>query len=564
MTMASSFRGAWRHRQWRWLLASFAVSSIGDFFYFVALIVFLIQSTGSPSWIAAAAVARLLAYALLGSLGGVVADRYDRRRLMILLDVVRAILMMILAGVVWRHGSPALVIALTVVNAAASTPYRAALVAATPALVHEDDLSAANAAEGVVGQLAYFIGPALGGLVVAVGGTAMAFAANGLTFAVSAALLAHLGPVGGQGLRTSQSAGGDGAGEGGGAMAQLAGGLRTIRAEPGLGALIAFTSAIVFLYGFEQVVHVLVATERLGMSASGVGVLGAAVGVGGLLVAPFTARLGGGPSAGLLLAGTGLLMGIPLVLLAVISSPVLAVLVLLIEGVGSITFDVLFITLLQRATPEDMLARVYGLQDSVTAVAQLLGSLTAPLLVSGVKLEASLWIGGGLVVIAAALLAAPLNRLSVRSDAQRRRYAPVTSRLRDLRIFGDARQAALERLARAARSRSVPAGQVVFNEGEPADDLFVIVGGTAIVSRRVDGEVTRLGVNDWFGEVGLLRGLPRNATVSAIDDLELLVISGEVFLDALTGNETLPDALRISLATRAIPLAPDEEERTPV
>jgi MFS family permease len=265
----------------------------------------------------------------------------------------------------------------------------------------------------------------------------------------------------------------------------------------------------------------------------------------------------------LLLAGTGLLMGIPLVLLAVISSPVLAVLVLLIEGVGSITFDVLFITLLQRATPEDMLARVYGLQDSVTAVAQLLGSLAAPLLVSGVKLEASLWIGGGLVVIAAALLAAPLNRLSVRSDAQRRRYAPVTSRLRDLRIFGDARQAALERLARAARSRSVPAGQVVFNEGEPADDLFVIVGGTAIVSRRVDGEVTRLGVNDWFGEVGLLRGLPRNATVSAIDDLELLVISGEVFLDALTGNETLPDALRISLATRAIPLAPDEEERTP-
>jgi predicted MFS family arabinose efflux permease len=558
MAMASSFRGAWGHRQWRWLLASYAVSSIGDFFYFVALVVFLIDSTGSPSWIAAAAVARLLAYALLGSFGGVVADRYDRRRLMIVLDLVRAVLMMILAAVVWKDGPPAVVIALTVVNAAASTPYRAALVAATPALVHEDDLSAANAAEGVVGQLAYFVGPALGGLVVAVGGTAVAFVANGVTFAASAGLLAHIGAVGGQGRRTEPSSD-----HGSGAMAQLAGGLRTIRAEPGLGALIAFTSAIVFLYGFEQVVHVLVATERLGMSPSGVGVLGAAVGVGGLLVAPFTARLGGGPSAGLLLALTGLLMGIPLVLLAIISSPILAVLVLLVEGAGSITFDVLFITLLQRATPEDMLARVYGLQDSVTAVAQLLGSLAAPLLVSGVKLEASLWIGGGLVIVAAALLAAPLNRLSVRSDAQRRRYAPITSRLRDLRIFGDARQAALERLARAARSRSVPAGEVVFNEGEPADDLFVIVGGTASVSREVDGEVTRLGVDDWFGEVGLLRGLPRNATVSAIDDLELLVISGEVFLDALTGSDTLPDALRISLATRASPHAPDEEGRTP-
>ena len=79
MTMASSFRGAWRHRRWRWLLASFAVSSIGDFFYFIAIIVFLIESTGSPSWLAAAAVARLLAYALFGTLGGLIAERYGRR-----------------------------------------------------------------------------------------------------------------------------------------------------------------------------------------------------------------------------------------------------------------------------------------------------------------------------------------------------------------------------------------------------------------------------------------------------------------------------------------------------
>ena len=117
-------------------------------------------------------------------------------------------------------------------------------------------------------------------------------------------------------------------------------------------------------------------------------------------------------------------MGLPLALLAVIAGPVVAVIVLLFEGAGGITFEILFITLLQRATPEDMLTRVFGLQDSVTSVAQLLGSLAAPLLVAGVKLEATLWIGGGLVVVAAALLAAPLNRLSIRSDVQRRRYTP--------------------------------------------------------------------------------------------------------------------------------------------
>jgi MFS family permease len=346
------------------------------------------------------------------------------------------------------------------------------------------------------------------------------------------------------------------------AKAQIVDGFRTIHAEPGLAALIIFTSTVVFFYGFEQVVHVLVATNRLGMSAAGVGVLAGAVGIGGLLVAPFTARLGDGASAGLLLALSGVLMGLPLALLAVISSPAVAVVALLVEGVGGIAFEVLFITLLQRATPENMLARVYGLQDSLTAVAQLLGSLAAPLLVSGVKLEASLWIVGGLLVVASVLLARPLNQLSLRSDAQRRVYAPITERLGSLRIFGDARLAALERIARAARHRTVAAGEAVFEEGDEADDLFVIVSGTATVRRAADGEVNRLGVDDWFGEVGLIQGAPRNATVSAVDDLELLVISGRIFLDALTTNDFLPDPLRLSLAARATPPS-SETTRTP-
>ncbi|MEY2445629.1 MAG: hypothetical protein QOE00_2209 [Ilumatobacteraceae bacterium] len=556
MTMASSFRGAWRHRRGRWLLASFAVSSIGDFFYFIAIIVFLIDSTGSPSWLAAAAVARLLAYAVFGTIGGVIADRYDRRRLMVVLDIARAGLMMILAVVAWNHGPPAVVIALTVLNAIASTPYRPALIAATPALVHEDDLAAANAAEGVVGQLAYFIGPALGGLVVATAGAGAAFLINAVTFLASAVLLARIGPVGGgpgEGLAGEPRTNG---------RSQIADGLRAVRAQPGIAALIAFSGTVVFLYGFEQVVHVLVATNRLGMSASGVGVLGGAIGVGGLLVAPFTARLGDGSSTGRLLALSGVLMALPLALLAVISNPVVAVIALLVEGAGGIAFEVLFITLLQRATPEDMLARVFGLQDSVASVAQLLGSLAAPFLVSGVKLEASLWIVGGLAVAASVLLAGPLHTLSMNCDEQRKRYAPITARLRTLSIFGDARQAALERIARAAGSRTVAAGQRVFAEGDDADDFFVVVKGAASVYKTGVGEVGRVGVDDWFGEVGLLRGAPRNATVSAIDDLDLLVIPGSVFLDALTTNEMLPEPLRLSLATRTTSSPNSEPMRT--
>jgi MFS family permease len=540
------------------LLASFAVSSIGDFFYFIAIIVFLIESTGSPSWLAAAAVARLLAYALFGTLGGVIAERYDRRRLMVMLDVTRAVVMVILAVVVWKHGPPALVVGLTVLNSMASTPYRPALIAATPALVPEDDLSAANAAEGIVGQLAYFIGPAIGGLVVATAGAGTAFMVNALTFVVSAVLLARIGQVGGgDHARASE------AGERASARRQIADGLRTVRAQPGIAALIAFSGTVVFLYGFEQVVHVLVATNRLGMSASGVGVLGGAIGVGGLLVAPFTARLGDGPSAGRLLALSGVLMGLPLALLALISNPIVAVVALFIEGAGGIAFEVLFITLLQRATPEDMLARVFGLQDSVASIAQLLGSLAAPFLVSGVKLEASLWIAGGLVVAASLMLVAPLHRLSTNCDAQRKLYAPITARLRNLSIFGDARQASLERIARAASPRTVRAGQQVFAEGDDADEFFVVVNGAASVHKAGLGEVDRVGVDDWFGEVGLLRGAPRNATVSAIDDLDVLAIPGSIFLEALTTNELLPEPLRLSLAARTSSPTNSESMRTP-
>ena len=198
-----------------------------------------------------------------------------------------------------------------------------------------------------------------------------------------------------------------------------------------------------------------------------------------------------------------------------------------------------------------MLARVFGLQDSVSSVAQLFGSLAAPFLVSGVNLEASLWIVGGLAVAASLLLAGPLHGLATSCDDQRKRYAPITARLRSLSIFGDARQAALERIARAAGSRTVAAGQLVFAEGDDADEFFVVVNGTGSVHKAGRGEVDRVDVDDWFGEVGLLRGAPRNATVSAIDDLDLLVIPGSVFLEALTTNEMLPEPLRLSLAARS-------------
>ena len=145
MTEESSagFKGAWRHRRWRWLLGSFAVSMTGDFLYSVALVVVLIEGTGSVGWVAAAAVLRVLAYVILGPFGGAIADRFSRRWLMVVLDTSRFLVMLAVAAVIWADGSASAVVALTVLNSVLTVPYRAAAVAATPHVVDEDDLAAA-------------------------------------------------------------------------------------------------------------------------------------------------------------------------------------------------------------------------------------------------------------------------------------------------------------------------------------------------------------------------------------------------------------------------------------
>jgi MFS family permease len=555
--MAGTFRGAWRHRRWRWLLASYAVSMTGDFLYFVALIVVLYEATGSAGWVAVSAVARMLGYVFLSPFGGVVADRFDRRRLLVGLDLFRAVVMAALAFVAWTDGSPVLAIALAVVATAATVPYRPACVAATPSLVGEDDLAAANAAESIVGQISYFAGPALGALVVAVTDPGTAFMANALTFIVSAALVTKAGPLGG-GRRRRDVAPGDSedaplemvvSDTPESIWSGVAQGLAVVRGDAGLIALIGFVSATMFLFGFEEVVHVVVADD-LGMGANGVGVLGAAVGVGGLLVAPFTARLGAGGGGGRLLALSGVLLGLPMMALAIIDSAVLACAVLVLEGVGVILAEVLFITLLQRTCPERSLGTVYGLQDSVTAGTQMAGSIAAPVLVAGVGLSWSLVVGGGVVVASSVLLAPALNRLAVRVDADRRRLAPLVQRLRRLGIFGDASHAALERIARATTPLSVPGGTVIFRQDDAPDDLYVIDSGEVAVSTAAQGEVNRLRVDDWFGEIGLLRRVPRTATVTTTEDCELLAIPGTIFIDALAVAEVLPDPLRSTMTVR--------------
>lgn len=520
----------------------------GDFLSFVALVVFLLERTGSAAWVAAVAGVRVVASVVLGSFGGVVADRYPRRPLLLVVHVSRAVTMAATAGAVALDGAPTVVLALSLVTSVLTVPHRPAAVAAAPFVVDEDDLAGANASVSVVAQLTLLLGPALGAGLVALTDPATTLGVNAGLFVLAAVLLTRAGDIGG----------GRGADDDrhdrvvrATVVHDAREGLRIVGASAGLVAIACVMAVVLLQIGVEQVVHVVLADERLGVGAKGVGLIDAATGLGGLVVVPFTVRIARARSSGLLLATAVVVHGATMVLLAYTESLGVVLVLVAVEGMAAVLIDVVAITVVQRSCPERALARVFGMNDSLSAGTQLLGAVAAPLLLAGPGLSGSLWVTGVVVVVAALLLAPTLHREARAADDERRRLAPMVEMYRALGIFGDASQAALERLARASVARTIEAGEVVFRSGDIPDDLYVIRSGYASVHLAAGREVTWIGPGDWFGEIGLLRGVRRTATVRAEADLDAWVIPGSVFLDALAGGpDALPDPLRLTMTSR--------------
>src|SRR6185295_1398667 len=257
----------------RRLLASLAISSLGDWLYTVALLAFVFERTGSPSWLAATTAIRILPIVVLGPIGGVLADRYDRRHLIIASDLVRAALMVALAGVVVL-GLP-VVLAPLLAGAATlvSSVHPPAVAASTPRLVDAEQLQRANAARAAIGQAAIVAGPALGAAVLALSSPAVAILGNAATFLASAVVVATIpaGPA----FRPSRD----------GASADLVGDLRAgvdaLRGAPAAVRVIAADAICSAVYGILTVTLVLVA-GRVGAGAGGYGLLLGAFGVGGV------------------------------------------------------------------------------------------------------------------------------------------------------------------------------------------------------------------------------------------------------------------------------------------
>src|SRR5438477_11492042 len=170
-----TFHSVLRRRDFRRVLVGLAVSEAGDWLYNVALLVFILNRTHSGSWVAAATVARLSPYVIVGPLGGLLAERHDYRRVMIGSDLIRAALMGALALLAAVHGPPVGALALVFFSTSAGCAYVPAVTAMTPSIVSESEFAAANALIQTVANIAIVVGPAFGALLLLLGSPWAAF-----------------------------------------------------------------------------------------------------------------------------------------------------------------------------------------------------------------------------------------------------------------------------------------------------------------------------------------------------------------------------------------------------
>ena len=318
--------------------------------------------------------------------------------------------------------------------------------------------------------------------------------------------------------------------------------------------LIGLTMAATFIYGQEEVLYPLVSRSLLDTGAEGVGYLYAAIGVGGALAAGLANRAADYPRPALVLTAASLASAIPFAFLPLVDSPSIAYMLVAIEGGSFIFIDVLATTLMQRAVPEQVTARVFGILDSVTVLATVVGAAVAPLFLDAFGLKRTLWVAGGMLVGITLVCAPKLFSVDRATDRRRRELAPRVKSLARVDVFQGVPHQALEPLAAAMVSETVANGEVLMSEGDDAEDFYVIRSGSMEVlssgEARVPTKVRDLGAGDYAGEIGLIEGIPRTATVRATSDSVVFRIDGQAFLDAVSCAPSVSSALSAGIAGR--------------
>jgi MFS family permease len=537
-TARGRYRDAVRHRDLRLLMTAFLTDQIGSWSYLIVISVYVFDHTHSTQWLAVLAVCRWGPSLLLTGYGGVLADRYQRVTVMVVSALASAVLMGGMAAVVATGAPVGFVLAISALSSAAGAPYEPAAGALTPEVVGEKDLAAANSMFSALENLVVVVGPAIGGLLLLTGRPVISVVINAVSFLIAAAVISRLR------VRSRGSGEDDGS-----TLQQLTAGLKALAAQPVAVAVILFCALDSAVYGASTVLYVPLSV-RLGTGPNGYSYLLAASALGGLLGASLANRLSGASRLAPIIMGSICLQALPYVATVPLHAPWLAAVLQVVSGIGMIIVDVLALTTLQRDLAGDMLGRVLGVFGTVILAGILLASLVTGILLAHASLGVVLvLIGVGIPVIGLAGLPA-LLRADRTSAAVAERLRPLVDLMSELDLLAGADRSTLERLAASAEEVAAPAGMLVIREGDQADALWILARGELSVSVSGDGrqprELAPVTAPGYVGELGLLHGIPRTATVRTSQNSTLLRISGEDFLSALQTYRPSPSLLAVA------------------
>ncbi len=517
----TAFRDVFANPALRRIQLAWAASIIGTWAYGIAVVVYAYEQGGATA-VGVVTMVRWVAAAVASPFAALLGDRYDRRWVMVSSDLARAVLIGGAALAVYSDAPPLVVYALASLVGVAATPFRPAEAALIPTLVRTpEELTAANVAASSIESVGIFGGPALGGLLLVAKGPGTVFVVTASALLWSAVLVARIQPV-----AAAEAA----ERERGAILDELLAGVRTIARERRMRLLVGLFSAQTFVDGMLSVLIVVVALKLLDTGQAGVGFLNSAIGIGGLIGALAAAALVGRRR---LAADFGVgifIWGVPIALVAIWPNAVFALVLLGIVGIGNTLVDVSGMTLLQRAAPDDVLARVFGVLESLLLLSPALGAVVAPLLLEWLGTRGALIVAGALLPLLVVPAWPALNAI----DRAVRIPDEQLELLRGNPIFAPLPPSILEQLAESLEEVRVAAGQEVVRQGETGDRFYLVDEGTLDVS--VDGRpAPSLGPGEAFGEIALLRDVPRTATVKARTDAVLYALDRSHFIPAVTG-----------------------------
>ena len=529
---AAAFRDVLSLGTQRRVLSAWLLFNAAEWAIWVAILVYAYGASG-PASVGLVAVAQLVPAALAAPLTARLSERMAPERALTLAYLVIGLAMAATGAAMAGGLSPLLIYALAAIVVAAYTSVRPIQTSILPALVgRAEQLTAANALSTILEGTGVLVGPLLCGVIIGFASPSAVYVVAGLA-TLGAALL-----IGGASVRrdawvrtatvptptptpppspTPAS--------------PVAQGLRAVTAERSRMLAIVLLATRFGAAAAMDVLLVLAAVELLGMGGPGAGYLAAAIGLGWVLGGATTLVIVGRPRLTALTVVGALIWAIPIVGVALVVQPLPALVLLVGAGVGLAVVDVAVRTVLQRLVTTTQLASVFGIAEGASMAGAAVGALMAGVLVAVVGLTAAIMVAGVLLPMVAIAVLRTVSRGEAGVPIPFREIAL----LRRIPLFAPVPAPALEAAAAALIPVTMPAGTVVIRQGEVGDRFWLVDTGEVDVDQG-GSVIARLGPGASFGELALIRDIPRTASVVAVTDVILFALDREAFLLTLTAS----------------------------